>query len=186
MVTHRSARRALACALLILGLGVAAPAVAQEPGVTYDPDSPAGRQYALPLDDVPMPATSKSPQADGTTPSTRPAPADPQAALFGAGISKPGSAPLEGSLSKDGSSGSGAKGAVRKSKTSSTGDEAGANDSTPAAKRPLAPAPAQRATQAAGISATAASLASAALVVLLGLAAAFAVRSGRRRPGSST
>lgn len=74
------ARKAAAVAVLALLAG-AAPAAGQEPGVHYDPDSPAGKQYAIPLEqarDIGGAGTTSSPSAG--------APSSGDDDLFGAGI----------------------------------------------------------------------------------------------------
>ena len=65
---------AVCCALAVLP---APAAFAQEPGVSYDPDDPAGKQYALPLDNTRR-------KADGGESKAGEAP------LFGAGVSQSG------------------------------------------------------------------------------------------------
>lgn len=91
-------------------LGLATGAVAQEDGVTYDPDSPAGREYALPLESA---RDVSRPKPKASTPATTgaagaPAVSDGDAALFGAGISEkraprrsPTSTPASGAESDD-------------------------------------------------------------------------------------
>ena len=69
-----------ACALVALGLLAAAgPAAAQSDGVHVDPDTPAGQEYALPLDKA-RPDVAPNSGAGGSDPG--------EAELFGAGISK--------------------------------------------------------------------------------------------------
>ncbi len=91
-------------AVLILAL-TASTAAAQEDGVTVDPRSPAGKQYALPIDQARRDATGGGPgdrRADGA----RPTPAfgqgvRPETAAGGsgspAGDGAPGAAPRSGS-----------------------------------------------------------------------------------------
>jgi hypothetical protein len=49
-------------ALAALTLVYAAPSVAQEDGVHYEGDSPAGREYAVPLDDARRPHSDSNPR----------------------------------------------------------------------------------------------------------------------------
>lgn len=72
---RRSLLSVAATATLLLG----APAAARAAGVTIDPDSPAGREYALPLD------TARSGGGGGAARSDR-ATDDDHEQLFGAGI----------------------------------------------------------------------------------------------------
>jgi hypothetical protein len=82
MPGHRRNKRAAVCAVVLFGLLTGAgEAAAQSDGVFVDPDTPAGKEYALPLDkarqDVaPNSAPQGSEQGDTE--------------LFGAGISKKG------------------------------------------------------------------------------------------------
>ena len=46
----RVTRATVALVALVVALASAGAAAAQEPGVTLDPDTPAGREYAFPLD----------------------------------------------------------------------------------------------------------------------------------------
>lgn len=72
--------RTVACALAALGLLIAAgDAAAQSEGVFVDPDTPAGKEYALPLDKARQDAAPNS-GAQGSEPG--------DTELFGAGISK--------------------------------------------------------------------------------------------------
>lgn len=69
-----------ACALVALGLlAGAGQAAAQSDGVHVDPDTPAGKEYALPLDKARQDVAPNS-GAQGSDPG--------EAELFGAGISK--------------------------------------------------------------------------------------------------
>lgn len=86
-------------AAILAGLG-AAPAGAAEKGVHFDPGSPAGTEYALPLSQARNEASGKSGVAkDG---SVEPAP------LFGQGVGGPG-----GSTGAESRSGAGTGGAQR-------------------------------------------------------------------------
>ena len=69
--------------LCTFALAAAGPAVAraQDPGVTVDPNSPSGKEYALPLDSARRAAEPATGHA--TTPKT-----GSTAPLFGAGISR--------------------------------------------------------------------------------------------------
>ncbi len=73
----------MSLALTSLVLAVAPPALAQN-GVTVDPDSPAAKEYALPIDAARRAASGG---AAGETPSDGSAVAAPVAA-FGAGVTK--------------------------------------------------------------------------------------------------
>lgn len=79
-------------------LGGAGPAAAQSDGVVVDPESPAGKEYALPLDKARQDA-APAPGA-GTT-------GEEETPLFGAGISKRNSAEDGGGDKGDGSDGGG-------------------------------------------------------------------------------
>jgi len=70
-------RKVAAVALLTLAL-IAPTAVAQEDGVTVDPDSPAGKEYALPIDQARRDAANGGGNASPGLP--RPTPA------FGVGV----------------------------------------------------------------------------------------------------
>ena len=72
--------RTVACALAALGLLIAAgDAAAQSEGVFVDPDTPAGKEYALPLDKA---------REDAAPDSGAQASESGDTELFGAGISK--------------------------------------------------------------------------------------------------
>ena len=77
---RRRTTRGAACALTILGLLTGAgQAAAQSDGVFVDPDTPAGKEYALPLDKA----------RQDVAPNSGPQGSDPgNTELFGAGISK--------------------------------------------------------------------------------------------------
>lgn len=74
------ARRCAVAPAALIALLLASPAGAQEPGVTLDPDSPAGTEYALPLDQARVDASGVG---DRRSPGIR----------FGAGISRGGADP---------------------------------------------------------------------------------------------
>jgi len=94
----------------------AVPAVAQEPGVTYDPSTPAGQEYAVPLDAARREAASTPPQSRGEgTAGVRGGRAAP---LFGEGITSAAEAP-EGGAGADGQG-------TTSDGSPSTGAEAGA------------------------------------------------------------
>jgi hypothetical protein len=81
-----SRRTIVAVTLAAMGLScIATPARAQD-GVTVDPNSPSGKEYALPLEDARRQAsgTDSSPSPAGTTPNPSAAATPPPA--FGAGI----------------------------------------------------------------------------------------------------
>jgi cobalamin biosynthesis Mg chelatase CobN len=61
-----------------LSLLLPATATGQEPGVSYDPDSPAGKEYAVPLDRVRQ--ESSGTQSQDASPGATP--------LFGVGVSR--------------------------------------------------------------------------------------------------
>jgi hypothetical protein len=72
--------RIAACALAVLGLLMTAgDAMAQSDGVFVDPDTPAGKEYALPLDKARQDAAPNSGTQGSESGDTE---------LFGAGISK--------------------------------------------------------------------------------------------------
>lgn len=79
-------RRAFVCFFVTSAAALAtAPAAAQEPGVVYDPDSPAGKEYALPLDAARNAAAPVGrPGGDTRQPASPEQPA--RAPLFGEGI----------------------------------------------------------------------------------------------------
>lgn len=123
----------LATAVVLVG---ASPAAAQEDGVTYDPDSPAGKEYALPLDRARDEATGndrRTSQKGGSE-------------LFGAGI-KPASGAGSGSGSgASGATGTGTGGSVsgrggtRTSRERDREASTGSRGATgPAVARPLIP-----------------------------------------------
>jgi hypothetical protein len=88
---RRTRTHGAVCALAVLGLlTVTGEAAAQSDGVFVDPDTPAGKEYALPLDRARQDVAPNS-GAQGSEPGN--------AELFGAGISK-----------RDGGGGSGERG----------------------------------------------------------------------------
>jgi len=87
-------------ALAILAFVAAPGATAAEPGVHVDPGSPAGKEYAIPLDQARNDATPSGGGHSGARGSS------PGSALFGQGIRPPASS----SHSKGGSAGGGARG----------------------------------------------------------------------------
>src|SRR4051794_36826656 len=119
-------RRVASLVVLSLALlpGGAMAQSSPEPGVHVDPNSPSGKEYAIPLDDArgkatPKPAKTK---AATTNPSTSTAPAQPAPTtteeatpLFGAGIE-----PDKGSDTKS----------SNKTKTTQADDEPAADDSS--------------------------------------------------------
>lgn len=164
-------RRLLVCAVASAASLPVAPAIAQQPGVTYDPDSPAGRQYGLPLADAPTPRASKQkgraaqPRQDDVT-------------LFGSGIK-----PSEGSTSRNAED----RGAPSSSgsRTPPPAAPSSPDASSKADRTPGAPAPEPRSSRtvakAEGPSGTTVSLGTAALVLVVGLTAALGFRSADRR-----
>lgn len=99
----RSART-LAVTAVVMEVALTAPASAQEPGVIRDPDSPAGKEYALPFDAARRAgAGPDAPKEQGVAP------------LFGIGIRPPGSGPRGGSGAGDSNArrGDGAAGSGR-------------------------------------------------------------------------
>ena len=94
---------------LVVALVAAAPAAAQEPGVTIDPSSPSAKQYVLPLEGARRQADPKqrqsAPVQQGTTKSQ----------LFGAGVTSSGSGGSGGggSSAEFSTTGSGAKSGAR-------------------------------------------------------------------------
>jgi hypothetical protein len=95
-------RRALV-AFLLAALALPAAAQAQAPGVFVDPESPAGKEYAIPLEEA---------RRHGA-PDARPGPGSGDAGppLFGYGIQRaPGGSGAGGGSAGDGSAGSGDSG----------------------------------------------------------------------------
>jgi len=104
-------------ALVALGLAIpgAGAASAQDRGVHVDPDSPAGKEYALPLDSARRDA-SGSPNGTGATGQSAP--------LFGAGVSK---ATGSGGSERSGSGSEGSGSGGRQGDSSSSADREGGN-----------------------------------------------------------
>jgi hypothetical protein len=92
------------CGFALLGLILASPVAAQEPGVHVDPNSPAGKEYAIPIDQARRQAEGAS-AGNGSHGSSGSAP------LFGAGISS--RAGGSSSSSGSGKSGAGAAGSTK-------------------------------------------------------------------------
>jgi hypothetical protein len=92
--------RAAVCALSLLGLlSITGQATAQSEGVHVDPDTPAGKEYALPLDKARQDVAPTA-GAQGSEPG--------EAELFGAGISKKGGGGGgDGSQKQEGAGGGG-------------------------------------------------------------------------------
>ena len=157
-------RAAASGTALLVGvcLSSAAATQAQEPGVVVDPDSPAGTEYALPLNDARDGGSHGSGESHGS------APGADGSHLFGAGIK-----PSSRNSASDGSGGSGAE---RKD-----GGGPAADDAT-GSPRPAEP---QRsslaAVPAAGAGTSLMLVASAAIVLLAGTLLGLVVR--RRRAG---
>src|SRR5688500_11004564 len=108
MPKQGNSRRA-ACALAVVGLlAVGGEAAAQSDGVFVDPDTPAGKEYALPLDKA---RQDVAPNAGGE--SSQPG----EAELFGAGISK-----------KDGGGGKGAVNDAGSGERRGAGKERGSSE----------------------------------------------------------
>jgi hypothetical protein len=85
---RQSKTRGAACIIALLGLLAAgAEAAAQSDGVFVDPKSPAGKEYALPLDKARQDA-APNPGGGGSQPG--------ETELFGAGISKRGGGGQDG------------------------------------------------------------------------------------------
>jgi hypothetical protein len=90
-------------ALLFASLALPAAAQAQGRGVFVDPESPAGKEYAIPLEEARRQA---APDAE-----SRPGGGDAGSRLFGAGITRaPGASAAGGVSAGDGSDGSGGAG----------------------------------------------------------------------------
>ncbi|MGI8873775.1 MAG: hypothetical protein ACR2KP_05515 [Egibacteraceae bacterium] len=82
--SRRAGPLAVACVIAAM-TGAAAPAQAQDPGVTFEPGSPSGKEYAIPLEEARRDAGGERPGSAGSLP-------------FGIGISSragggPGSQP---------------------------------------------------------------------------------------------
>jgi hypothetical protein len=150
---------------------LAAPAQAQEPGVTIDPNSPAGAEYALPLDDA-RDTGAGGPRSSGQDSPT-----------FGVGIERPqgaqGNAGSGGAAAGDGGS-AGDEGSATESGSRST--ERSANTETsPSAKRP--PSASLAATPQGGTGSSFMVAGGAAMVVLAGTLLGLVVRRRRVRLG---
>ncbi|MEA2320228.1 MAG: hypothetical protein QOD81_78 [Solirubrobacteraceae bacterium] len=112
--------RLLFSTLLVAGL-LAPAAHAQsepEPGVTIDPDSPAAKEYALPVDSARKAAQGKATKKKST---------DKKAPLFGEGVKPKSSSSKKSSTSTSSSSGSATSGS---SSSSSAGSGSSGDDST--------------------------------------------------------
>lgn len=72
---------------LLLAWSSAPSVSAQEPGVNFDPDSPAGKEYALPIDAARDDASGGDRDRSGSSPRASPRTPGSPAPLFGAGIS---------------------------------------------------------------------------------------------------
>ena len=68
---------------IVVAMLLLAPSAAADPGVNVDPDTPAGKEYALPLDEARKEATGES-GGDVAPPGQQP----PPAPLFGAGVER--------------------------------------------------------------------------------------------------
>jgi hypothetical protein len=117
----RTTLRPRAAGLAVVWLVLAAPASAQQGGVFVDPDSPAGKEYAIPIEQARRQA-SGSPGGSAAEPGGRAA----QAPLFGAGITR------EGASGGGGSSGAGSDTSGREANGNSTGSKR--DGSTPKGK----------------------------------------------------
>lgn len=107
MPRQGNSRRA-ACALAVVGLlAVGGEAAAQSDGVFVDPDTPAGKEYALPLDRARQEAAPNT-GGQGSQPG--------DAELFGAGISK-----KDGGGGRGNGAGSGERGSADEERGSSQG-----------------------------------------------------------------
>lgn len=120
-------RRPQALLLLLIALALPAPAAAQEDGIVVDPDSPTGKEYALPLES----ARQKAAGGKGTA-----TPGEQEAPLFGEGIEEAGETAAAGGTSggsgnSGGGSGAGSPGSGR----NGVGEEASSTGSPPEAVR---------------------------------------------------
>ena len=79
--TRRVARRLIATLAATATVSGAATAVAQEPGVHIDPESPTAKEYAIPLEDARRQADPSRPRSAPVVQGSRSSP------LFGAGVS---------------------------------------------------------------------------------------------------
>lgn len=157
--------------MLVLSVAIGTTsATAQEPGVSYDPDSPAGQQYGLPLSDAPTPGDE--PDRKSAAGASAGGPAAPArdtggVTLFGSGVATP----------EDGQ-----RRAPSASRT--TPDAASEENATPDAVTSLPSRRDEQVTQtAAGLSGTTVSLGFAGVALLVGLLAAMGVRrADSRRP----
>ncbi len=107
--------RRLGLSLVLLSAAALLPTGAQAQ-VVVDPDSPAGKEYAIPLDTARETGRSKKGRRT----------ANPGGGRFGEGISKSGNDRDGSASTKDGGTGTddGSKGKSRKSRKDSDGDEA--------------------------------------------------------------
>lgn len=144
---------------LLAALVAAAPAAAQEPGVTIDPGSPSAKQYVLPLDSARRAADPKGQEGPGSGQTAGGAP------LFGAGVSR---AAARGASDDSSSPGGGASRSARAQKL-----RTGGPSRLPAAVQQAVSNPGD---PGGGIGTTAAVIAAAALVLLAGLAAGIVAR----------
>jgi hypothetical protein len=125
---------------LLLAATPAPPAVAQEDGVFVDPDSPAGKEYAIPLQEARRQAAGERGEGGGNPSSGQP--------LFGEGINR-----AEGSAS--GSNGGGSPGRDGSAEGAGSPGSSGSEqrvpggDASPGARATLPSAPRSAAIEAA-------------------------------------
>ena len=96
-------RRSVLVVSCSISLATPAGAAAQEPGVVYDPESPAGKEYALPLEEARRDGEPIRPEGRDTS----------DAQLFGSGIKPKTRASTTGTSPGSGQGGSGRGGAGR-------------------------------------------------------------------------
>jgi hypothetical protein len=118
------------CAGALLLVPVA-PAAAQESGVHVDPDSPAGKEYAIPIEQARRQAAGASTSKDGGR-------ASGDAALFGAGIAPRSGGRGSSGQSGGGTGGGGSSGSNPSGGGGSKGASGGQAANTAAARRALA------------------------------------------------
>jgi hypothetical protein len=112
-------------ASVLLLLPSSAPA--QEPGVKYDPNSPAGKQYALPLEEARRGSGAPGP---GASPGAGQGQGE-EAALFGAGVSKSSHSSSPGKSKSRGNSGKPAGGSNRAGRDEGRSENASSNPPRP-------------------------------------------------------
>ncbi len=162
---------ALVVCAAVAGLAAAPAVPAQtkpEPGVTVDPGSPSGKEYALPFDRARKDAAPAASGRRGNSSSG----GDATTALFGAGVSRDRAATAARADGRGGTQGGGGNGGAGREGDTAPGSST--SGSTPA--RSAAVTRASASTLGAGLGQTAAIVGIALGVLLLGGGAGFALR----------